>query len=77
MKKYDRPPKDALEKKLNEKNIRLNYYHLYASAVLTAFDALDALEALNIGEAKDRLRFICRTAERLHTLPPEGTEQRG
>lgn len=71
MKKYSQSPKDALEEKLDERNPRLNYYHLYASAVLTAYDALESLEALNIGEAKTRLRSVCRTAERLHTLRPE------
>ena len=77
MKKYDRPPKDVLEEKLNTKNSRLNYHHLYAAAILAVFDALESLEMLNVGEAKIKLKSICRTAEQLHPLPPEGTEQRG
>lgn len=77
MKKYDRPPKDVLEEKLNTKNSRLNYHHLYAAAILAVFDALESLEMLNVGEAKIKLKSICRTAEQLHPLPPEETEQRG
>lgn len=45
-----------------------NYYHLYVITALAAFDALDALENLNIGEAKKILEGVCRLAE-LHQLP--------
>ena len=51
MAKYRANPKDILEKKLSTENPRLNYNRLYAAAVLAAFDAQEALEALNIGEA--------------------------
>lgn len=70
MKKYDRSPKDVLEEKLSTKNSRLNYHRLYAAAVLMAFDALTALDSLNVGEAKLKLKSLCRTAEQLHPLPP-------
>lgn len=71
MKKYVWSSKSLLEEKLNQKNPRLNYHHLYATTILAAFDTLESLEALNIGEAKTVLKSLCRTAEQLHPLPPE------